>query len=176
MAATEVCEVMTPSSRYSFCTNGGKCKDYILTGEDHPGCNCPDDYEGMHCEFLKGMSPPLVYREDSIGLVSGSYEVDKSSKTWGGGVAFAILLGLVTMIAAIIWVVRKVTKDKEAMMRQMQERNFDSESEWSEAISDVEPDGSGTLPQATERDNFPSDGDGIDRDGEEAVVREVEII
>ena len=86
------------------------------------------------------------------------------------------MLGLVTMIAAIIWVVRKVTKDKEAMMRQMQERNFDSESEWSEAISDVEPDGSGTLPQATERDNFPSDGDGIDRDGEEAVVREVEII
>lgn len=35
----------------SFCTNGGKCRDL---DEDpaakHSGCECPDEWEGTHCE------------------------------------------------------------------------------------------------------------------------------
>jgi hypothetical protein len=28
-----------------------------VDGEAHPGCKCPDDFEGQHCQYLKGFAP-----------------------------------------------------------------------------------------------------------------------
>jgi hypothetical protein len=52
----------------AFCTNGGKCKGDILAAKEAPwnttanalyeqaGCNCPAEYYGPHCEFLRHKS------------------------------------------------------------------------------------------------------------------------
>eukprot|EP00978_Attheya_sp_CCMP212_P048894 scaffold591227_cov55-Attheya_sp.AAC.1 len=45
-AATQVCEVGTPSSSYAFCTNGGQCRSFVFDGTDHAGCRCAEDFEG----------------------------------------------------------------------------------------------------------------------------------
>jgi hypothetical protein len=49
--------VLEESSRHSFCTNNGKCVDYVSPTEAHLGCICPPEYEGTYCQFLKGTKP-----------------------------------------------------------------------------------------------------------------------
>ena len=41
-----------------FCTNGGTCSTH-LSNQDNLmwGCECPDDYEGQFCQFVKGTKP-----------------------------------------------------------------------------------------------------------------------
>ena len=54
--ATDYCTEdgdIVPKSSDLFCTNNGVCLDHMALGEEHPGCLCPDGYEGSHCEFLK---------------------------------------------------------------------------------------------------------------------------
>ena len=34
------------ASTHSFCTNGGKCLEYVLPSEAHIACRCPPEYEG----------------------------------------------------------------------------------------------------------------------------------
>mmetsp|Transcript_34803 Transcript_34803/g.41977 ORF Transcript_34803/g.41977 Transcript_34803/m.41977 type:complete len:243 (-) Transcript_34803:218-946(-) len=56
-AATSYCEYGVTISAISFCTNGGECRDQIVEGQKHPGCDCVDGYEGPHCEFDYGLAP-----------------------------------------------------------------------------------------------------------------------
>lgn len=40
-----------PGQPFSFCVNGGTCMAKVEPGEEHPGCNCPEDqFTGPHCE------------------------------------------------------------------------------------------------------------------------------
>jgi len=42
------------TQQMSFCVNGGDCFE---TGDGHLGCDCPQDWQGQHCEFHKSESP-----------------------------------------------------------------------------------------------------------------------
>lgn len=53
----DVCEIGVPLSRYAFCTNSGKCLEQVETGEAHPGCDCPKEFEGRHCQYPAGTAP-----------------------------------------------------------------------------------------------------------------------
>lgn len=61
--ATHVCEYGVSVSKTAFCTNGGQCKEVVVkdstSGEEakHPGCTCPDNFTGSHCEYLVGTQP-----------------------------------------------------------------------------------------------------------------------
>ena len=40
-----------------FYTNGGICIEMVVSSEPHPGCICPDGFEGDYCEFIEGSAP-----------------------------------------------------------------------------------------------------------------------
>jgi hypothetical protein len=51
------CESGRQFSSYAFCVNGGTCKRLVEPGDPHPLCNCPDGFEGRHCQFDAGTAP-----------------------------------------------------------------------------------------------------------------------
>lgn len=63
--ATSYCGQGSLQNR-GFCTNGGLCRTNLSaqTGEysTHSGCHCPPEFEGPHCEYLKGMTP-ITFKE-----------------------------------------------------------------------------------------------------------------
>lgn len=67
------------TSKYAFCTNGGICERIVVDGTPHPGCKCSDDFEGIHCQYLKGQAPAedlgqpyqMVYPHGSSGDAEG---------------------------------------------------------------------------------------------------------
>ena len=77
-AATSYCVEGRSKSEYAFCTNGGGCVKMVVHGSPHPGCNCPEDFEGMHCQYLKGEAPEedtgqpyLMYAGEERGVRKG---------------------------------------------------------------------------------------------------------
>ncbi len=40
---------------HHFCTNGGLCEEFVLRANLHIGCNCPRDFAGAHCQYLKAL-------------------------------------------------------------------------------------------------------------------------
>lgn len=53
----EVYCVAEGATRHSFCTNGGKCVEYVRPEQTHVACECPHEFEGSHCQFVKGTKP-----------------------------------------------------------------------------------------------------------------------
>mmetsp|Transcript_20521 Transcript_20521/g.50345 ORF Transcript_20521/g.50345 Transcript_20521/m.50345 type:complete len:298 (+) Transcript_20521:228-1121(+) len=53
----DVCEIGVKLSQYAFCTNSGKCLELVQSGEAHPGCDCPKEFEGRHCQYKEGTAP-----------------------------------------------------------------------------------------------------------------------
>lgn len=39
-----------PTTPLYFCVNQGICRAYVSEGDDDPGCDCPSDWSGPHCE------------------------------------------------------------------------------------------------------------------------------
>jgi hypothetical protein len=64
----DVCERGVEFSDYAFCTNSGSCRDSVESGEPHPGCKCPSEFEGRHCQYREGTAPPeellLVWNDE----------------------------------------------------------------------------------------------------------------
>ncbi|GKY92693.1 hypothetical protein MPSEU_000239500 [Mayamaea pseudoterrestris] len=83
---------------FSFCANGGKCKQLLADADDdaHAGCTCRPKYTGNFCEYVKGQTVP-----DDYGPATGSVSNSTSSNSTGAvGVAF-IVIGLAVIVAAI---------------------------------------------------------------------------
>ncbi|KAL3797675.1 hypothetical protein HJC23_013507 [Cyclotella cryptica] len=59
----------------SFCTNGGLCLENLKSSTvneyvTHKGCKCPPEFEGEHCEYVRGMAPKVVKEEHSERTVA----------------------------------------------------------------------------------------------------------
>jgi hypothetical protein len=62
---TSVCDPVgdgEPLSSALFCVNNGVCRD------DAPGCDCPDGFEGLFCEFKSDMEDVMIIEdgEDTV--------------------------------------------------------------------------------------------------------------
>lgn len=61
--ATEFCTTTGEISHIAYCVNKGQCLKKIdptaTTGgaNAHPGCSCPRNYEGEHCQYITGSTP-----------------------------------------------------------------------------------------------------------------------
>uniref|UniRef100_A0A7S1ZN06 EGF-like domain-containing protein n=1 Tax=Ditylum brightwellii TaxID=49249 RepID=A0A7S1ZN06_9STRA len=73
----------------SFCTNGGKCKSVVEGDETHPGCTCPANFDGDHCEI------PV------IEIFPTSQNIEKKAVT-GNSTRKIVGLTLITLSAGII--------------------------------------------------------------------------
>ena len=38
-------------------TNGGTCREFVGPEEAHVDCDCPSQFEGSYCQFVKGTKP-----------------------------------------------------------------------------------------------------------------------
>eukprot|EP00578_Thalassiosira_sp_NH16_P016220 CAMPEP_0181126876 /NCGR_PEP_ID=MMETSP1071-20121207/27879_1 /TAXON_ID=35127 /ORGANISM="Thalassiosira sp., Strain NH16" /LENGTH=290 /DNA_ID=CAMNT_0023212539 /DNA_START=15 /DNA_END=887 /DNA_ORIENTATION=+ len=67
--ATKSCMTLGSSSKHSFCTNGGDCRDIVNDNEQHRDCICEEGFEGSHCEYVAGSAPSA----GAAGATDGSY-------------------------------------------------------------------------------------------------------
>ena len=103
---SEVCEIDAETSKrkmnseYAFCTNGGKCKKKVKSGENHGGCICDHtNFEGRHCQYEKGTAPfeelNYVYKQDP--QASGG-----NIKKHGGGAASKVVTFFIIIVVGSI--------------------------------------------------------------------------
>ena len=99
------CEKDSDKSVYSFCVNQGVCTKQIAHGEPHPGCICPKDFEGWHCQFKVGTAPAEEYE----------YQIPNSGNGGLSGVAifFIVAISLV-VFALIVFVAVRVKRRQRA--------------------------------------------------------------
>ena len=69
-ASTQICSFGFVGQ--SFCTNGGKCLQFIAKDEKHVGCDCPEDFSGSHCQFVKGSKKT---NDDVLINVKGEHNI-----------------------------------------------------------------------------------------------------
>jgi len=60
--ATDICTYgnNVPGRPLFFCTNQGRCNDYVSPSDPDPGCACPPEWTGPHCEMRVDDAPKLV--------------------------------------------------------------------------------------------------------------------
>lgn len=72
-------DICTIGNEYSgqplyFCVNGGSCNAWVLSDEPDPGCTCPDNYIGPHCEVNTaiGKNRSSGLKVENAGVIAGS--------------------------------------------------------------------------------------------------------
>mmetsp|Transcript_37324 Transcript_37324/g.90663 ORF Transcript_37324/g.90663 Transcript_37324/m.90663 type:complete len:670 (-) Transcript_37324:63-2072(-) len=78
------------SSNNAFCVNNGICKARVDSGDEHPGCNCPDGFEGEHCEFIKGNQPTPGGGPSTGSFTSSTTDSSDDNKNLEVGIAVAL--------------------------------------------------------------------------------------
>jgi len=113
----DVCEMGVSLSEYAFCTNSGMCLDLVDSSQAHPGCDCPEEFEGRHCQYLKGTAPPgellLVWNQNEEDEDPLEEFAKESTKTlvWIVIASASILLLLATF-AYMVYARLKQISDK----------------------------------------------------------------
>ena len=106
--ATEYCTYNQEFSMISFCTNNGTCKAKVGVEDAHLGCNCPPEYEGTHCQFVKGSTRPNNW-PGGEGNISSAMSSSGDKKLSGGVTAVIVLivLGFVGFLGYFVYMKRK---------------------------------------------------------------------
>jgi len=117
-AATSFCEHGVAVSKHSFCVNKGTCIKYIIEGESHMGCKCPEGFSGEHCQYTdavardyKVLSVPTFTPTPTGkgGIFSGKGEVISVSL----GISLGAVILFYIMFIGVKIVSQKVNKKKE---------------------------------------------------------------
>jgi len=100
--ATSYCSMDKLISKNSFCTNGGKCLAFADSDEAHWGCECPENYVGGHCQYVKGSKPDgWPYNKGGVNMAkNGSNTIAKGSS--GGGIKGEFIALIVIICCAIV--------------------------------------------------------------------------
>lgn len=96
-SAEEVCNYGTSSMLQSFCINAGTCVKMTFKGEPYAGCECPVEYEGVHCQYLAGTAP-------ASELALATFQDTEKGMT-GLAIFFItfISIGLVAFFVVVVW-------------------------------------------------------------------------
>jgi len=100
----ESCERDIETSTFAFCINGGTCRGLVDDGDLHVGCDCPDGYEGLHCQYEEGDAPDgelLVVEERAPS--SGKSKSKSKVGTISGLFIAAIVVSVVGGIGFIVY-------------------------------------------------------------------------
>lgn len=93
-------------SYHSFCTNGGKCKEEITPAETHPGCDCPDDWEGDHCQYKFGTTPieevESILEKEKAKFAEGETSAARNAGGSGGGGGAAVGVAIAITVVAVM--------------------------------------------------------------------------
>lgn len=120
LPAEKVCSLMTEEIK-SFCVNGGTCKDMTTTEGAHFGCHCPDNFEGEHCEYLKGTDPDKQSVEEPLNSNESTLtqEVKKQTSSKGStALKNLAIIGIIVGVFGIFWIVnttRSINRKRKAL-------------------------------------------------------------
>jgi len=127
--ATEYCSYKGAVSRNSFCTNGGECIAQVGLNDAHLGCDCPKNYEGAHCQFVRGTKP----QSWPTGVASNTKPFTGSNHDNGIGLG-----GIVAIVIGVIAIGLMGAVFGRRQLRSRQEQIGDE-------IPGISPNNSGTL-------------------------------
>lgn len=163
-AASAFCEFGKAVSEHSYCANGGGCKDTIIAGEEHVGCDCREEWTGEHCEFHKESTLPIPAKKTTVttatltNQASAKAAANPSASSSSGGfhpgaIAYVVLVVVFAFAVtiAILLVVRQIRKGKA---RDVETGNS----------LELDADGSGSLHQSPTTAGTP-----IGKESEEAM-------
>uniref|UniRef100_A0A7S2SLZ0 EGF-like domain-containing protein n=1 Tax=Eucampia antarctica TaxID=49252 RepID=A0A7S2SLZ0_9STRA len=168
--ATVYCTLDQIISKKSFCTNGGECLAFSDAEEAHFDCKCPDNYEGGHCQYVKGTRPDgWPYNEGGVLMAKNQSNQQGSSgrKMTGSIIALIVIIccAFVSGIGYIIYKKKvKSTQDvvsakefgdsvesPETLRVPGQDLSLDADgSGLTESIQKTEEEKSQSIPQTTE--------------------------
>jgi len=97
----EVYCVKLGASKHSFCTNGGTCKEFVGPDEAHISCECPSQYEGPNCQFVKGSKP------DDWPFTTNTQIIVKKGFTDSGAIIGSLVLVLVAAVIGVAFVYKR---------------------------------------------------------------------
>mmetsp|Transcript_7962 Transcript_7962/g.11361 ORF Transcript_7962/g.11361 Transcript_7962/m.11361 type:complete len:239 (-) Transcript_7962:335-1051(-) len=161
-------------SKKAFCTNGGTCIAIVTPDEAHLGCDCPDEYEGTYCQFVKGSRPDkwpyntsnnrpdgeMTDEDKALYGIQGDSKNNEKTGIAGEVIAVIVILSVILVITlAITYRKRvKVTRATEDLASksplELQEESFGIRS--SQALS-LEADGNSLKVALEESKNLDSD-------------------
>lgn len=100
-SATATCQHDVAVSEYTFCTNGGMCVETVSEGQEHQGCDCTAEFEGLHCQYLTGDAPP----EELAAVQALQAERSRANDLSGVALTFIIIipLAVVALFAFMVW-------------------------------------------------------------------------
>lgn len=99
--ATSYCTYNQEVSMTSFCTNHGTCKAMVSSGEAHLGCDCPPQYEGAHCQFVKGTLANVPNTWPGAANDDGTQNWSGGKEKLSGGVTAVIVLVCLGLVGAV---------------------------------------------------------------------------
>jgi len=100
------------TSHPSFCTNSGICVAFVGPDEAHQGCECPVEYEGSFCQFVKGTRPEHwpysdAYNENTGNPSGLAGNPKKSSGSKAGTIVGVLFLSVSLIIIAAFMYAKK---------------------------------------------------------------------
>lgn len=106
--ATSYCTMTGEVSHTSFCTNGGQCTVKVSNGDAaHVACNCLNDYEGDHCQFIRATGQYRFYQN----TLARAAPVAPSGGGGGNGSVVALLvlllLGVIGALGFLVYQKKK---------------------------------------------------------------------
>jgi hypothetical protein len=125
-----------------FCilrqVNSGTCKAKVEDNQPHPGCNCPEEFAGDHCEFLKGNVPDstsgAAAGEDQSPKAAENTSVSSDSNNHGLVIAVSVCLVAIFAITALVFFRQKRKQGKEDFSVNTSNISFSAETEPSRPV------------------------------------------
>lgn len=91
-------------SKHTFCTNNGLCIERVGPDSAHMGCECPPEYEGSFCQFVKGTTPsgwPFLTKTTAQQQTAQQQTTSSNGAVAVGAILGICLGGLLT--AGLLW-------------------------------------------------------------------------
>ena len=117
--ATKSCMTLGSESKHSFCTNGGECPSIVGDNEQHTDCICDEEFEGSHCEYVKGTAP--VIAGASSAETDNSFQVNSTSDVWVYIMIAVIASLIVVLVLAFFARGRKRRLDAKRREKELRE-------------------------------------------------------
>ena len=105
-------KVIGVTSHSSFCTNNGICVALVGPDEAHQGCECPEEYEGSFCQFVKGTKPEhwpysAEYNQNPANPTGLAGNPQKTSGSKAGTIVGVLFLSVSLIIIAALMYAKK---------------------------------------------------------------------
>lgn len=91
-----------------FCTNKGTCVVAVNADKSQWNCDCSEEYEGPHCEFINGALPSDWPGIDQVGKLGAKQKSDDGLEAGITAVIVLVCLLVVALIALFIIQKRRV--------------------------------------------------------------------